>query len=159
MPAWRFWEKDLFLVASGIVAGLIIDDLVFDYAESEAVTVTFYQEVLPSPVVTLIVPCLLAVLFIDVTRRLVTTGGSWRSLVLLAAFLAAAPYFEFVVKPAEGVIVENGGSCWSETCKEELAAALATVLQGHKALLALCIGSIILVSTEGPPPRGPEKRD
>jgi hypothetical protein len=127
---------------AGITSGFCLIDLVFDMLpESHAGTVKlYYATQLEGFVVVYAVPSIMASMAIILIRRL-TSSPSTRDWSLCGMFALAAPYFEFVVKPAVASVAATG---------PDFMATMAVVRNGHILLLGLSLLTMALISTEKP---------
>ena len=108
-------------VIAALVLGVVAVDLQFDVFGDAAQMQAYYAHMVSSPFTLYLIPVLMASMAADLLRRVIQATSVRPKLVALA-FIGAAPYFEFVLKPAEQALVQLKPKDLAVGQGEELAA-------------------------------------
>ena len=130
---------------SAFFLGLMTLDLVIDFGPDELASLWF-KEVMGSIVVTAVLPICMGAMALSIICGFVSSKyKDWRFGVILFAFLLMAPYFEFIVKPAEFT------ASTVPYTDSRFATARNTIKQGHLVLFSGCAAGIVLLTCFSPP--------
>jgi len=135
------WSNQMLPMLATFVLGMMTADAVFDNVASPEASLSFYQTIIPSFALTIVVPAVLGAMTICVAHSNLQAQKPQPQDRLIALFFGvAAPYFGAVVLPAENALL-----AMKDSRDPGFANAMATITVGHFVLVGLAVASLVLL--------------
>ena len=135
------WSNDLLPMLATFVLGMMTADVVFDNVATPEAALSFYQTIIPSFALTIVVPAVLGAMALCVVHaNLAPQQPQLQDRLIALFFGVAAPYFGVVVLPAENALLSM-----KNTRDAGFARAMATITTGHFVLVGLAVASLVLL--------------